>query len=819
VSARRSAAERAAAAAAPPPAERLAGRPAWQQHALAVVALGVALAAVLPEIALRGQVFASPDYDSPSYFGAAGRAAQQAGELPLWNPYLFLGMPSFASLTYTPWVHPPSEILAALGRLPLTPPLLWLLVYYVAAGFGLYLLLRDLGAGFWPALLGGVAFMLSPHLVSMGVFGHGSKLASVAYLPYLVLLARGIRRGHRWPMWVGLFGIVLGLQLLRGHPQIAFYGAVMIATFAVVEVAGALRRGEPRREIGRFVGGLAAGAVLGAVIASALLLPVRAYAPESIRGASETGGAAYEYATNWSFSPREIATLWLPSAAGFGEATYVGTMPFTNFPNYIGQASVVFGIAALVLLRGGAIVFLVALSLLALAVSFGRNLPLVYDLFYKFLPYFDRFRVPVMILVLQQLCAAVLLGLGFAALQARLPRGLEWRRPPAARDATRLLVAAAALAVALVILAQPWSSAVAARVGANPRLPPEARAVYAEVASRLLQGDALRVGALLVLHAAAVWGVWRRRLPVDIAGAACVVLTAVDLGAVDRKMVAPQKTWPGLDSRVAPARAQVAVATPIVRWLEAQPKPDAAPLRILPSGPGFMDNRWMAFGIASAGGYHPAKLARFEHLVETRRQTIDPRLLDLFAVQYVVVPERMTQSRLQPAYEGPDGVAYANPRALPRAWVTGRWERTQPGAACRARLLADDFPRDAVVLLEADAVPLPDPTATGTARITGFRSNRVELEVTATAPAILVVAEAYHSGWRARVDGRVAPVWPADCVLRAVPVPPGTSHVELRFVDPALGRGVWLSFAGLAVALGLVVAGARRAPRSPAAAS
>lgn len=816
MSVRRSAPQRATAAFAEPPADRVARRPAWQQHVLAAVILAIVLACVFPEIALQRQVFVSPDAEAPAYFAAAGDAARAAGEYPLWNPYLFLGMPSFGSLTYTPWVYPPSQLLAAVARLPLAPPMSWLLFYFLAAGFGMFLLVRAWRTGFWPPLLAGVAFMLMPHLVSMGVFGHGSKLASVAHLPYLALLALRIRDGERRLLWVGLYSVVLGLQLLRGHPQIAFYGGIMLVVLAIVEIVAGIRNRRPRRELVHFGAGLALGTALGTAIAAVLVLPVRAYAPDSIRGAAAGGGAAYQYATNWSFSVREIATLWLPSAAGFGEGTYVGTMPFTNFPNYVGQASLLFGIAALVLLRGRAIVFLVALSLLALAVSFGRNLPLAYNFFYEFVPYFNRFRVPVMILVLQQLCAAALAGLGLAALCGRLPHGLAWRRPPSAGDRTRMLVAAAALGAGLLVVAQPWSAAIAERVAASARLPDAARGAYADVARRLLQGDALRVALLLVLHAAAVFWVWKRRLPLDVAGAACVLATAVDLGVVDRKLVAPQHTWPGVESRVQPKPAQVAVATPLVRFLEQQPRPGAAPIRILPAGPGFMDNRWMAFGIASAGGYHPAKLARFEHLVDTRQQTLDPRLLDLFAVQYVVLPERLQQTTLEPAYAGDDGVVYANPRALPRAWVTGRWERTQPGDACKARLVADDFARDATVLLEADPLPAPDPAAHGSARITAFSANRVELAVESSAPALVVVAEAYHRGWRARVDGRETPVWPADCVLRAVAVPAGTSRVEMRFVEPALQRGLWVSLAAFVTALALVAAGLRTRGRTPA---
>jgi len=796
MSARTSGASLRSVSETPLPSRLQASRPRVQ-HALALAVLAVALAAVFPEIALQGRIFASPDYEAPSYFAAAGRAALRAGEYPLWNPYLFTGMPSFASLAFTPYVFPLSEVLSALGRLPGAPPLLWLLVYYLVAGYGTFLLLRSLSCEFWAAVLGGLCFMLTPHLVSMGVFGHGSKLASVAVMPYTALLTLRLRQPGRRLVSTALLGLALGLQFLRGHPQVAFYGLLMLGLIAVVELVAMLRRRTSRDDFIRFAAGLGAGVVLGAALAAVLLLPVRAYAPVSIRGAGPTGGAAYEYATNWSFSMREIATFFQPAAAGFGEGTYVGTMPFTNFPNYLGQAALVFGFAALLLLRGRVLVAWCVVWLLALVISFGRNAPFAYDFFYRFVPYFNRFRVPVMIQVLLQLATAVLVGFGLTALWGRLPRELTWRRVPTRQDAVRLAVAAAVLALLAMGAALPWGDALAERVGASPRLPAEARGVYADVMRRMLRGDAVRIGVLLLANAGVVLLLWRRRLHADVAGAALCLLTVVDLGVVNRRMVQPEKTWPGVPARIAPARSVEIVPTDAVRWLQAQPRDGAAPVRILSPGPGFMDNVWMAHGIAMAGGYHPAKLARFETLVQTSRQTLDAGLADLFAVRYFVVSEQ--QGDLKPDFAGQGGVVYANPGAQPRAWVTGRWELLQ-GEDCGARLRAPQFDRRHTVLLETAPVPAPDSSATGSARITAFTSNRVEVEVTASAPALLVLAEAFHPDWRARIGAATAPVWPADCVLRTVPVPAGTSHVVLTFTCPPMRAGlVVTSAAGLAM--------------------
>ena len=162
----RAPAGRAASRQAPPPSGILS-RPAWQQHLLALGILALVLGCVFPEVAIRGEVLTSPDFESPAHFADAGRAALRSGEYPLWNPYLFLGMPSFGSLCFNPYVYPVSDLLSALGKLPFAPPLLWLLFYYAMAGYGVFLLARYLECDYWPSVLGGVVFMLTPHLVSM----------------------------------------------------------------------------------------------------------------------------------------------------------------------------------------------------------------------------------------------------------------------------------------------------------------------------------------------------------------------------------------------------------------------------------------------------------------------------------------------------------------------------------------------------------------------------------------------------------------------------------------------------------------------------
>ncbi len=790
-----------------------AGRrwPAWAEHVAALALLALVLGCVFPEIAWQRLVFHAADYDTPSSFAAAGRRALAAGEYPLWNPYLFLGMPSFASLSFTPWVFPPAELLSLLGRLPFMPPLGWLLVYFAAAGYGVFVLLRSLRCSFWPALVGGILFMLTPHVVSMGVFGHGSKLACVAFLPWLLWAALQLRHASRRLGWTALSALLLGLLVLRGHPQIAFYALLLLAFYGAVEILGSWRQRTERPALRAFAGCLALAIVLGLALGAVLLLPVRGYAPESIRGRAEGGGASYEFATGWSLSLAETTTFVLPSAMGYGEGTYVGDMPFTNFPNYLGQAALLGTIAAFVFLRGRFLLYLAVLLVFALLTSFGKNMPVLFDLLYAHLPYFNKFRVPVMILVLFQLATSIAAGLGLAALLGETPWLTARRRPTSAKTLRTLLLAAGAGAAFLLLVALVRGGTLASRLATSPRLPEPVRAAYAPVARDLVRGDGLRVALFLFLEAGLVAAAASRRLPLAAAGAGLALVASLDLAWVDRRMVRPDHTWPGVESRVGPRRAVTPLDAGLVRFL-LDHNPDApAPPRILPLGDLFRSNAWMEQGISSVGGYHPAKPTRVQLLLEAADHITRSPVVDMLSVQHIVTPEPLSGGP-EASYSGPGGAVYTNLKALPRAWVVGRW-RLPAGGTCVAALPQLDPQHE--VFLETEPVPAPEANATGSARVLAFASNRVELEVQASAPALLVLAEAYHSHWQARVNGEARPVLAANCVLRAVAVPAGTSRVEFVFVDPALRAGLTMTGAAALGIAGLALGAWRRRVAAP----
>jgi len=385
-------------------------RPGWMRFAIAAVIILAALCAVMPRICFEDSIFLVPDSKAPISFAEVGRKALDKGTYPLWNPYIFSGMPSYSSMMYNPYVYPVSWITHLLHKYLFFPQMTWLLIHYFMAGIGIYLLMRSFKLSFMISIIGGVLFITLPNYLAMGANGHGSQACAVAYMPFALLLARRIFMGRGRLAMAGLLAVVLGVQMLRGHVQITYYTFLTIGVIYLFEAAGRIRERD-WKELGLDSLFLALALLLAVSIASILIFPLRHYAQYSIRGGGVGGGLDFGYATGWSLHPKETLTFLLPWSFGYGKATYWGGMPFTDYPNYLGAVTVIFATVAMFTVRKKVKWLLFSLVFLATLLAYGRHFPL-YGLLFRYFPYFNKFRVPVMVLIVQQIAAIPLMGMG-----------------------------------------------------------------------------------------------------------------------------------------------------------------------------------------------------------------------------------------------------------------------------------------------------------------------------------------------------------------------------------------------------------------------
>ena len=193
-------------------------------------------------------------------------------------------------------------------------------------------------------------------------------------------------------------------------------GAAIIAVLYAGGRIIAERRDWPTPRLAATIGWIAASGAIAFLLIAEPTLAVREYAPYSTRGASVGGGATWEYATAWSFSPREVVSFLFPDFYGLKGATYFGPLPFTQSTHYFGIVALLLGILGFAMRRDARGWIWLVISFVILFVGFGKSLPVLYGPFYKLLPYFNKFRVPSMFYSLLPLSFGYLVARGIDGL-------------------------------------------------------------------------------------------------------------------------------------------------------------------------------------------------------------------------------------------------------------------------------------------------------------------------------------------------------------------------------------------------------------------
>jgi hypothetical protein len=796
--------------------ERFESAPAWKKWLVLAVVLVAVLCALMPDIVFENNIFAVPDAQAPMSFAAVGEKALKSGSYPLWNPYIFCGMPSYASLAFTPYVYPPSFITYFLQHILRFPEMTWLLFHYLLAGVGVYLLARWIGARPSISVLAGAAFMIMPNYLAMGANGHGSQASAVAYMPYAVLLSWRIMRGRRIVSTAGLLAIVLGFQMLRGHVQIAFYTYLLIGLLVVFEAAHLLRSGEARG-VAKGLGGLVAAFVIAVGIASVLIVPVREYAAYSIRGGGGGGGLNYDYATAWSLHPKEMLTFLFPWAFGYGKATYWGAMPFTDYPNYVGLVTAIFAAFALGLARKRTTWFLVVTVLAATAVSFGRFLPILYGPMFKLVPYFNKFRVPVMVLIVQQLGLVLLMAIGLEEFLARL----GGRTLPRSLDERRVRWAAIALLVLFVFVLL-GSGGIKESIERSAAVRAKVEAQWLEAAaSGFVKGLLATIITAAAICLAILLAVSRRILPASFV-LLLGVIALIDLFITDGNVLHPERGLPGSQGIIMPNEIRKELQRPdeVVKVMQR----DSTYFRLFPAPAQqlgrwsysiypFNDNRYMAFGIFSLGGYHAAKLKIYQDVMDEMFASFNAgvypaAILDMLNAKYFysVFPLFKDSPVFPLVASGENMYVYENTRACPRVFYVDTFRVLAPREALKALRAPDFDPSREVILSEAPPVAVESAEGSS-ARIADYRLNSITLRTHVARPCILVMSEIYYPEWHATVDGAAARILRADYCLRALALEAGDHEVRFQISSRVLRVSLIVSIVSLAVGVALPAVG------------
>ncbi|UCH85143.1 MAG: hypothetical protein JSW50_05490, partial [Candidatus Latescibacterota bacterium] len=584
--------------------------------------------------------------------------------------------------------------------------------------------------------------------------------------------------------------------------------------------------------------------VFALMISAVVFLPVKDYAKYSIRGASEAGGLDYEYATSWSLHPVESLTFVVPSAFGFGKATYFGRMPFTDYPNYVGLVVVVFAACAALIARNRFVNFLLFVVAVTTLVSFGKHLPVLYNPLFNWLPYFNKFRVPVMVLIVQQLAFVLLFALG---LQAVATKGLKNDGKRIRKPAFFTLLAAGVMFVIVVLAYGYWQGGFAEAIAKNFRNVNSAadQLRLARIAGGFLFADLIKFSLILLIVSGALMVFARRTIGAGALVGIVIAVAAIDLYMVDRKIVHPETLLPGTMFRTEQLRIiknksdrdRFLVPDDVIEFLESQRPSDGVqrnPLRVFsathPSvpvdrDPDFRSNRFMNFGISSLGGYHPAKLTVYEEFVgalTAAAANANYHLVDMLNAEYIVTsypfPDVAAWRLLWQGtdFNGKPKHVYRNENALDRVFFVDRY-RVIPADEILGIL--PSLPRGGIDLGETallEKEPAVEPVSKSGARATieYYSLNEIRIDAMLPEPAILMISEVFYPRWKAFVDGEEAETIKANYILRALALPAGDHEIVFRYDSSLVRKGLMITVTALSVMVLIILVSALSARRA-----
>ena len=837
--------------------------PWWQRalpHALAVLFFVVLACAYFAPIVFEGKTLAQ--HDITQFQGGAHEAQEYAkamGKEALWTNSMFSGMP-----TYLISLHFPGDWSGYLQK-ALTLGLPAVVANLFLALLCGYILLVALGLRPLVAVAGAVALGFSSYNLAILAAGHNTKSIALAYAP---LVLGGLVATYRRDKWLGaaLFAVGLTLNVRANHLQITYYLLLLVAIFGLIELVAAVRAGRLPDFLKR-TALLGLGAALAVGVSFGRLYTTFEYSKYSNRGRTELkapapaapgqapavgsdeagSGVDRDYAFQYSYGVGETITLLIPNFYGGASAmplgpdsnlakaglpaeylasmpTYWGQQSYTAGPVYMGAVVCFLFILGLFVVDKRTRYWLLAGTVLSILLAWGKNFETFNYLVFDLLPGYNKFRAVSMALVIAQLAMPLLGALALGrVLRPRpaplpLPAADPQLHPALAKAAGASRPAAVVSADALVLLPKVlYAGAIAAglcglaylasfsfdfsapidgeltKQGFTPQLLGALRADRAD----LLRNDAWR--GLLFIGAAlgVLYFYLKGKLGVLPVAAAMVALVLVDLWGVDKRYLGENKFQ----------RETIAE--------EFQPSPaDQLILqdkdlsyRVLNLQNPFNEAQTSYFH-KSIGGYHGAKLRRYQDLIERQISTNNQQVLNMLNTRYLI-----TGDAKQPVQR--------NPGALGNAWFVSEVKTVQSPDEEMAALGALSPATVAVV----DASKFPQQknaayvSAGSSIALTKYSPDELQYRYNAAQAGLVVFSEIYYAdGWQAFINGKPVPHLRADYVLRALPVPAGAHVITFTFAPRSYVVGNSVSL-GASVLLVLVLLGAgayvvRRKPRA-----
>lgn len=782
-------------------------------------------------------------HDTAAGAGAGQEAAkyhEETGETTRWTNSLFGGMPTYQ-------IAPSYES---------TRPLTWMqkvyqlfLPTYVNLTFilmlGFYILLRAFGIPAWLAGLGGLMWAFSSYFFILISAGHIWKFVTLAYIPPTIA---GIVLAYRGKYLSGglVTALFIAMQIVSNHVQMSYY-----FLFVILFIVGAyFEEAWRKKTLPQFFkasGVLVVAALIGVCINLSSLYHTYKYSKETMRGKSElveTGEAARQsssgldrdYITHWSYGIGETWTLLVPNFKGGASVPlaanetamekanpmyaslyqqlpqYFGTQPMTSGPVYVGAFVLFLFLLGCFIVKGPMKWALVGATVFSILLAWGKNFMPLTDFFIDYIPMYSKFRAVSSILVIAEFTIPLL---AIFALKKILDEPEILKKHLKFVGISLALTAGVALLLTIIPGALGSDFVPAQEVqmlqdAVNRQMIPQNElagilANMREMREAMVSADALRSFIIIAIGCILLWLFFSgklKKLPL-IAGIA--ILCVVDMWGVNKRYLH--------DSQFVPRSAQTEMfkKSQADEIILQDPDPNYRVLNF--SGNTFDENN-TSYWHKSVGGYHPAKLRRYQEMIERH---ISPEMQNVYraiaeaggemdsvdAAKFRVLNMLNTKYFIFPAGKG-QTVPIMNPYAYGNAWFVDKVQYVD-NANQEIDALHTVLPTETAVvdarfkdMLKGVSSAYKD-SLTGI-RLTSYEPNRLVYETDNAQDGVAVFSEIYYpDGWKATIDGKPAEIARADYILRSMYVPAGKHTIEMRFDPQSLHVTEGIAYGALAL--------------------
>ncbi len=734
----------------------------------------------------------------------------------LWTPRMFSGMPAY--MISFPNRYPFLESITKLTDKVIN----WRIFLLFIGGLGIFLLLRQMKLSPWIAFFGAIAFVFSCHWVGLIEIGHNTKFRAIMYIPWVVWALFRLRERPNL-LNLGLLATFFITQLRENHPQITYYLYLFIGMFWLYQLVESILK-KDHKEFWLWTILIAAALGLTALAVMNPYLSTMEYSHYTMRGGA--AGLEKSYAQGWSFPPVELAALVIPDFFGGINQTYWGYMTFTQIYNYFGIVVLALGVLALCGRNRKPAWFLWISSFIFMLMSFGSFTPGLSDLFFNYLPMFNKFRVPSMILIMVQFNAILLAALGIDGLIDKAGDS-KWEK----RLFHAFLVCGAIFLIYLVAAkgifkGLPFTNAQEIQNyeahQASSQLE-ELKAVRLDMLykSGILSMLFLTIGiGLSYLYSA-------KRLKSSLFILLITFLCFIDLFVYTGKHL--KDLYPASERT---ARFEMQDYDQFL--LSDQDNYRIFPSNIEPlSVQGIRPAGEWAYYHQSINGYSAAKLKRYDDILklvqrdakhdgeliryvrgvyEQGGKEVPTPVLNMLNTKYIMLPDSLPYgdylSQLKPVYVSNTGLhIYRNNSVLPRAWFVDSLEVITKPEERLARIQNPFFNPAKLALVESEVQGTSAPDSSSIKQ-TANEMHRLEYDVYANKDAFLVLSEIYYpAGWTAFIDGKATEIYPVNHVLRGVKIPAGKHKLEMKFASPTYNKSITLSLLGLLTTVAAVLGG------------